>query len=104
MPSRFDSPEGTPPNPQQTGVDGIDLKKRYDVYCHRHGHSRLMVYRDVLFKRAAHIFEPDNPYSRIGEFLELQDVKGRTFCVSRVWVIAFCEHGTELPGESIALD
>ena len=103
MPSRFDPP---PPNPkpQPTEGGGVDATKRYDVYCHRHGQASLMVYRDVAFIRATPLFTRDDAYSRIGEFVELKQVNGQTFFVSRMSIIAFCEHGTNLPAESLGLE
>lgn len=82
-------------------MSGIDASKRYDVYCHPHGHAKLMVYRNILFKRATPLFSRDDAYARVGEFVELQQTTGQTFFVSRMSIIAFCEHGTELPVESI---
>jgi hypothetical protein len=103
MPSRFGSSgEPTPPRPESSGDGaGIDSSKKYDVYCHRHGHDSLMVYRSVLFKRATPLFSRDDAYAKVGEFVELEAESGQTFYVSRMSIIAFCEHGTKLPVENI---
>ena len=104
MPSRFDPPSGSPPNPEPRPPEGggIDASKRYDVYCHRYGNERLMVYRNVAFVRATPLFTRDDAYSKIGEFVELKQADGRTFFLSRMSIIAFCEHGTRLPAEFLA--
>jgi hypothetical protein len=103
MPSRFgSSSEPAPKGPENSGdVRGIDASKRYDVYCHRYGYAKLMVFRNILFKRATPLFGRDDAYARVGEFVELQQTSGQTFFVSRMSIIAFCEQGTELPIESI---
>ena len=105
MPSRFDRHEGTPPDPQppRPETDGIDTAKRYDVYCHRHGQPATTVYRSVLFKRITELFPKPDAYSRIGEFIELEQADGSTLFVSRMSVFAFCEHGTQPHGESVPL-
>ncbi len=63
-----------------------------------------MVYRNVVLKRATAMFSRDDAYSKIGEFVELERVNGRKFFVSRMSVIAFCEHGDELPADYISLE
>lgn len=104
MPSRFE-PSEEPSNPQKSGEgEGIDSTKRYDVYCHRHGHPQLMVYRNVVFKRATPLFSCGDAYSRIGEYVELQQGNGHTVFVSRMSIIAFCEHGTELGAQSVVFE
>jgi hypothetical protein len=106
MPSRFGSSgEPTPLGPEKSGDEGgIDSSKRYDVYCHRHGNASLMVYRNVLFKRATPLFRRDDAYGKFGEFVELEQASGQTFFVSRMSIFVFCEHGTHLPVEVISGD
>jgi hypothetical protein len=103
MPSRVGSSgEPAPPGPESSGEgEGIDSSKRYDVYCHRHGHASLMVYRNVLFKRATPLFSQKDAYAKLGEFVELQHTSGQKIFILRMSIIAFCEHGETLPVESL---
>ena len=103
MPSRFTprpEPEGEP-KPQRSRDLGIDSSKRYDVYCTMRT-GATVVYRNVLLKRATPLFVPDDAYSKIGEFVELEQTNGKPVFVSRMSVEAVCEHGTRLPAEPIS--
>jgi hypothetical protein len=59
-----------------------------------------MVYRNVVFRRATPLFTREDAYSKIGEYVELQHGNGHTVFVSRMSIIAFCEHGIELGAQS----
>jgi|SRR5437867_267672 len=103
MPSRLTpdpGPEGEP-TPEPPKELGIDSKKRYDVYCTMRTGANV-VYRNVLIKRATPLFVPDDAYSRIGEYVELEGTDGKPVFVSRMSVEALCEHGTPLPAEPIS--
>ena len=63
-----------------------------------------MVYRNVLVKGLTGLFSRDDVYSRVGEFVELETAQGQPFFVSRMSVIAICEHGTTLPVEFLSLE
>lgn len=63
-----------------------------------------MVFRDVVFVRATPLFTREDAYAKIGEFVEIKQANGRTFFLARMSIIAFCEHGTQLPVESVPLE
>jgi len=103
MASRL-TPEPEPerkPEPQPSKELGIDSSKRYDVYCAMRT-GATVVYRNVLIKRATPLFVPDDAYSRIGEYVELEQADGKLVLVSRMSVEAICEHGTQLPAEPVS--
>jgi hypothetical protein len=103
MPSRFDLPTGpeseSEPSATPTGIDG---SKRYDIYCTQYG-SPLVVYRNVLIKRMTPLLAKGDSLARIGDFVELESADGRCFFVSRMSLIALCEHGMPFPGELVSL-
>jgi hypothetical protein len=102
MPSRFDpsaGPEAEPdPGPPQKGIDG---SKRYDVYCAHQGQP-FIVYRNVMIKRTTPLLAKGDTFARIGDFVELESVDGRSFFVSRFTLLALCEHGMPFPGELVS--
>ena len=90
------SAEGSerPPKPQ---VGGIDLTKRYDVYCSER-QDVVMVYRNVLFKGMKKLVREDR--DELGYFYELEQADGSTLFVARYSVVKFCLPGTTLSGEN----
>src|SRR5215813_8345995 len=85
MPSRFDLPqEPDQPTPDEKK---IDTSKRYDVYCSQWQH-RIIVFRNVLFKRVARLHDRHFP-----EYAELEQVDGQHVFVSSTSIIMFCEPG-----------
>ena len=102
MPSRFDLPPGPESEPESgPATTGIDGSKRYDIYCTQYG-SPFVVYRNVLIKRMTPLLARGDSLARIGDFVELESAEGRCFFVSRMSLIALCEHGMAFPGELVS--
>ena len=84
MPSRFDPPQD-PEQPPSSKV--IDKSKRYDVYC-RSWFNRLIVFRNVLFKRVARLH-----VGHFHDWIELEQADGQVVFISVNSIEMFCETG-----------
>jgi hypothetical protein len=102
MPSRFDPPTGPESEPEFTpSHKPIDGSKRYDIYCAQHG-SPFVVYRNMTIKGATPLLDKGDGFSRIGDFVELALLDGRSVFVARYSILALCEHGTPFPAELVS--
>lgn len=82
--------EPQPMEPQKSSDNMIDLSKRYDVYL-REGNEPT-VYRNVLFKGSKKLFQTDERYRFLAEYVEIEQPDGKTLFFSRTALIKFCEH------------
>ena len=85
-----------PPKPQ---AGGIDLTKRYDVYCSER-QDVVVVYRNVLFKGMKTLIREDR--DELGYFYELEQSDGSTLFVARYSVVKFCAPGTKPGAEDVS--
>jgi len=84
-----------PPKPQ---AGGIDLTKRYDVYCSERQEA-MVVYRNVLFKGVKPLIREDR--DSLAYFYELEQADGSTVFVAKYSVIKFCFPGTTPSAENV---
>jgi len=79
-------------------LPGIDISKRYDLYCSRH--NEVIVYRNVLFKGVKSIL-PGARHDIGNSFVELEQANGEIIFITRMQIVTFCEHGTNLSFETL---
>lgn len=96
-------PVSAPPEPHKTvparpQIEGIDLTKRYDVYCSER-FDEVVVYRNVLFKGVKKLFREDN--DRLVDFIELEQSDGQIVFVAKYSVIKFCDSGNTPNAENV---
>ena len=80
-------------------VEGIDLTKRYDVYCSERP-DVMVVYRNVLFKGMKKLVREDR--DDLGYFYELEQADGSILFVAKYSVVKFCLPGTTPNAENIS--
>jgi len=73
----------------------FDLRKRYDVYYHLAG--GLAVCKNVLIKGKRTFEKIQEPRGPFLQYLELADLKGRTFMLQYLHICMVCEAGTKPP-------
>ena len=81
------------PNPKEDlPVLGIDLSKRYDIYCSVPGEDRL--YEDVKIV-GIRTFEPNSQIRMglIGGYLEVEAPDGVRMLIPHIRMSMICEHG-----------
>jgi hypothetical protein len=79
----------------------IDTSKRYDVYC-AEGWQRLVVYRNVRFKSIQRLLSAQK-FDVLADFVELEQVDGKSFFITKQGLTRFCEHGVEPTVEVITV-
>jgi len=90
------SPPESPVRPQ---IEGIDLTRRYDVYCSERN-QEVVVYRNARFKGMKKLLRED--HDSLAYFYELEQADGSTVFVAKYSVIKFCEPGTTPNTDSVS--
>jgi hypothetical protein len=78
--------------------DPVDLTKRYDVYCTRHGQS--VVYRNVLFKSVKGLLQ-DHEADLQSIYIELELIDGKSVFLPKIAVFKFADPGAAAEGDPV---
>jgi hypothetical protein len=98
MPARFEMPQNL--EPDKAKQDSVDTSKHYDVYCTERN-QEVFVYRNARFKGIKKLYQ-GRQYDFMSDFIEIEQVDGKTIFLSRNSVIKFCEHGVTPNAETIS--
>ena len=96
-------PTSNPPPPQAEGQPQIDTRRRYDVYCVEPNRG-IVVYRNALFKGAGSLLPGAGGRIVHHDFVELEQANGQSVFISRNSIFRFCEPGTAVIAEVVALN
>ncbi len=89
------SPSEQPSEEPEKGVPvlGVDLSKRYDIYCSILGEDRLYENVKVVGIRT---FEPKSPIKGlVNGYLEVECFDGARMLIPHIRMYMICEHGVE---------
>lgn len=100
--SLFKSPRGdsseTPKTPSPDSpipVSGIDLSKRYDIYCYIPSEDRL--YEDVRIVGIKALEPPKHEFggSLLGGYIEIEASNGVRMMIPHIRIYMICEHDAQ---------
>jgi hypothetical protein len=92
-----------PPLPQPEPQPQVDIRRRYDVYCIE-ASREIVVYRNALFKGASTLLPGGGGRIVHHDFVELEQANGQSVFISRNSIFRFCEPGTAVVAEVVALN
>src|SRR6266702_1658353 len=96
-------PMPNPMLPQPEPQPQIDIRRRYDVYCIE-PNREIVVYRSALFKGASTLLPGGGGRIVHHDFVELEQANGQSVFISRNSIFRFCEPGTAVVAEVVALN